>query len=224
MGGFSQFFTSSIGRKFSMALSALFLLIFLLQHFAINFISVISASAFNEISHFMGTNPLIQFAMQPILLFAVVFHFIMGFVLEIKNKNSREVKYAMNKGEANSTWVSRNMIFSGATILAFMGIHFYDFWIPEIIYKYVEVSAEVPDRYYEEMVNKFESPVRVGIYVLAFIFLALHLLHGFQSAFQSVGARHSKYTPLIVKLGKIYAIVIPIGFIFIALYHHFNAH
>ena len=224
MGGFSQFFTSSIGRKFSMALSALFLLIFLLQHFAINFISVISASAFNEISHFMGTNPLIQFAMQPILLFAVVFHFIMGFVLEIKNKNSREVKYAMNKGEANSTWVSRNMIFSGATILAFMGIHFYDFWIPEIIYKYVEVSAEVPDRYYEEMVNKFESPVRVGIYVLAFIFLALHLLHGFQSAFKSVGARHSKYTPLIVKLGKIYAIVIPIGFIFIALYHHFNAH
>jgi succinate dehydrogenase / fumarate reductase, cytochrome b subunit len=224
MGGFSQFFTSSIGRKFSMALSALFLLIFLLQHFAINFISVISASAFNEISHFMGTNPLIQFAMQPILLFAVVFHFIMGFVLEIKNKNSREVKYAMNKGEANSTWVSRNMIFSGATILAFMGIHFYDFWIPEIIYKYVEVSAEVPDRYYEEMVHKFESPVRVGIYVLAFIFLALHLLHGFQSAFQSVGARHSKYTPLIVKLGKIYAIVIPIGFIFIALYHHFNAH
>ena len=172
----------------------------------------------------MGTNPLIQFAMQPILLFAVVFHFIMGFVLEIKNKNSREVKYAMNKGEANSTWVSRNMIFSGATILAFMGIHFYDFWIPEIIYKYVEVSAEVPDRYYEEMVHKFESPVRVGIYVLAFIFLALHLLHGFQSAFQSVGARHSKYTPLIVKLGKIYAIVIPIGFIFIALYHHFNAH
>ncbi|MFY0652026.1 MAG: succinate dehydrogenase cytochrome b subunit [Cyclobacteriaceae bacterium] len=224
MSWFTQFFRSSIGRKFAMALSALFLLIFLLQHFAINLTSVFSPELFNEISHFMGVNPLIQFLMQPILIFAVVFHFVMGFVLEIKNKNSREVKYAMSKGEANSSWVSRNMIFSGATILAFIGLHFYDFWIPEIVYKYVEFSPEMPNRYHEELVHKFESPVRVGLYIISFVFLALHLLHGFQSAFQSMGARHSKYTPLIVKLGKIYAIVIPLGFVFIAIFHHLNAH
>ena len=222
MGWFSQFSKSTIGRKFAMALSALFLVFFLLQHFAINFTSVFSEDVFNEISHFMGTNPLVQFALQPVLIFAVVFHFGLGFALEIFNRNAREVKYAKNNGAANSTWVSRNMIWSGLTILGFLGLHFYDFWIPEIVHKYVEFAPEDPNRYFEEMVHKFESPVRVGLYVVSFVFLAMHLLHGFQSAFQSMGARHNKYTPLISKLGTIYAIVIPLGFIFIALFHHIN--
>ena len=221
-------FSSSIGRKFAMALSALFLMIFLLQHVSINFTSVFSADVFNNISHFMGTNPVVQFALQPILIFAVVYHFVMGFVLEIKNRNSREVKYAMNKGQANSTWFSRNMIVSGAVVLVFLGLHFYDFWIPEISTKFIEgdmsgmINGEY--RYYHEMVEKFHDPVRVGIYVLAFVLLSMHLLHGFQSAFQSIGARHPKYTPAIKKLGNIYAIVIPAGFIFIALFHHLTSH
>jgi len=211
-----------------MALSALFLMIFLLQHFVINFTSVFSETVFNDISHFMGTNALVQFALQPVLIFAVVYHFAMGFALEIKNRNSREVKYAMNKGQANSSWFSRNMIISGAVILAFLGLHFYDFWVPEITTKYIEgdmsgmINGEY--RYYHEMVEKFHDPVRVGIYSLSFILLAMHLMHGFQSAFQSMGARHPKYTPGIKKFGNIYAILIPAGFIFIALYHHLTSH
>ena len=221
-------FSSSIGRKFAMALSALFLMIFLLQHFVINFTSVFSETVFNDISHFMGTNALVQFALQPVLIFAVVYHFVMGFALEIKNRNSREVKYAMNKGQANSSWFSRNMIISGAVILAFLWLHFYDFWVPEITTKYIEgdmsgmINGEY--RYYYEMVEKFHDPVRVGIYSLSFVLLAMHLMHGFQSAFQSMGARHPKYTPGIKKFGNIYAILIPAGFIFIALYHHLTSH
>lgn len=223
-----KFFGSSIGRKYAMAASALFLIIFLLQHFAINFTSVFSEQVFNDLSHFMGTNPLVQFAMQPLLIFGVVFHFIMGFVLEIKNRQAREVKYAQYNGGANASWTSRNMILSGAVILAFLGLHFYDFWIPEIATKYVEgdLSGMVNGkfRYYHEMVEKFHDPVRVGIYCLSFVLLSLHLLHGFQSAFQSVGVNHNKYTPMIKKLGNLYAIVIPVGFIFIALFHHLSGH
>lgn len=211
-----------------MALSALFLMIFLLQHFAINFTSVFSEEVFNEISHFMGTNPLVQFALQPILIFAVVYHFVMGFALEIKNRNSREIKYAKNNGAANSTWFSRNMIVSGAVVLVFIGLHFYDFWIPEINVKYIQgdMSGMIDGsyRYYHEMVEKFHDPVRVGIYCVAFVLLAMHLLHGFQSAFQSMGVRHPKYTPGIKKFGNLYAILIPAGFIFIALYHHLTSH
>ena len=218
-----QLFSGSIGRKFAMALSALFLIIFLLQHFTINFTSVFSEQTFNELSHFMGTNPLVQFVLQPVLMFGVAFHFIMGFVLEIKNRNSREVKYAMNKGQANSSWMSRNMIWSGLFILFFLGFHFYDFWIPEMNYKYIQMNPEDPDRYYGEVVHMFENPARVVIYVLSFVFLTLHLLHGFQSAFQSTGARHSKYTPAIQKIGRAYAILIPLGFIFIAVYHFVNS-
>lgn len=207
-----------------MALSGFFLLLFLLQHLTVNFISVISPDGFNEASQFMGTNPLIQFVMQPILAFAVVFHLAMGIRLELQNRSARPIKYAMNKGNANSTWMSRNMIITGIMVLLFLGLHFYDFWIPELNVKYVQgdMSGMLPDggyRYWEELHHKFHDPIRVGIYVLAFVFLALHLMHGFQSAFQSVGFNHRKYTPVIKQLSNIYAVVVPLGFIIIAVYH-----
>lgn len=203
-----------------MALSGFFLLFFLLQHLTINFLSVISPDTFNEVSHFMGYNPVVQFLLQPVLLFGVVFHLVMGMYLELQNNKARGVKYASNKANANSTWMSRNMLITGIMILLFLALHFIDFWIPEIDYKFISVSPEDPTRYWEELHHKFENMIRVGVYVLSFIFLGLHLMHGFQSAFQSVGFNHNKYTPILKKLGTIYAIVVPATFIFIALFHH----
>jgi succinate dehydrogenase / fumarate reductase cytochrome b subunit len=223
----SGFFKSSIGRKVAMALSAFFLMLFLLQHFVINILSIFSADTFNQVSHFMGTNWLVQFVIQPILIFAVVFHFVMGFILELKNRKALGISYAKNNGGANSTWMSRNMIYSGLAILAFIVLHFIDFWIPEINTKYVigDMSgiAEGTEglRYFEELTHKFEDPLRVGAYVIAFVFLALHLLHGFTSAFQSVGVTAGR-KKLLQNIGKAYSIIIPLGFIIIALYHHFN--
>ncbi|MDG4950130.1 succinate dehydrogenase cytochrome b subunit [Weeksellaceae bacterium KMM 9724] len=215
-------FNSSIGRKFAMALSAFFLLIFLLQHFLINMLSVFSEDLFNSVSHFMGTNPFIQFAMQPILIAGIVLHFVLGFILELQNKKARPVAYAKSNPSHNSTWMSRNMIWSGLVILAFLGLHFYDFWLPEITHKYVNALPADETRYFGELAEKFHSPVRVGLYVVAFVLLMMHLLHGFQSAFQSMGANHRKYNGLIKGFGKVYAIVIPLGFIFIAVYHFLN--
>ena len=217
----SGFLTSSLAKKYALALSAFFLTFFLLMHVTINLLSVFSEDVFNIASHFMGTNPIIQFAMQPVLIFGVVFHFVMGFVLELKNKKAQGVKYFKDNGAANSTWMSRNMIYSGLAILAFIVLHFVDFWIPELKYKYVDVLPEDPTRYFHELQHKFISPLRVGAYVIAFVFLALHLLHGFQSAFQSMGL-NNKYTKGFEKGAKTYAIVIPLLFIFIALFHHFN--
>jgi succinate dehydrogenase / fumarate reductase cytochrome b subunit len=222
----SGFFKSSIGRKVSMALSAFFLMFFLLQHLAINLLSVFSPDTFNEVSHFMGTNPLVQFALQPVLIFAVVFHFVMGFILELKNKKAQGTSYAKNNGAANSTWFSRNMIYSGMTILAFIALHFIDFWFPEINTKFIQgdwsgVMEGVDGyRYHEELVHKFINPIRVAAYAVAFVFLGLHLAHGFTSAFQSVGANSLRKK--LEKLGTAYAIIVPLGFIFIALYHHLN--
>jgi succinate dehydrogenase / fumarate reductase cytochrome b subunit len=219
---------SSLARKYWMAISGLFLIVFLAQHFSINFLSVISKDAFNEVSHFMGTNPMVQFLLQPVLMAGVMFHFIMGFILELKNRQSRPVKYAAFNPAANSSWMSRNMIVSGLMVLLFLALHFYDFWIPEINIKYIQgdTSGLLHDgngyRYYEELVHKFTDPVRVALYVLSFLFLSLHLLHGFQSAFQSVGARHPKYYPTIQKVGTLYAVAIPVGFALIALYHFFT--
>lgn len=211
--------SSTIGRKYAMALSAMFLLIFLIMHLSVNLLSVCSPSAFNSASEFMGYNPLIQFLMQPVLGFAVVFHFVMGFVLELKNRSARPVKYAVNQGSANSTWMSRNMIISGLVVLAFLGLHLYDFWWHEINFKYVEANIPDNERFWAELHAKFADPIRVAFYVISFVLLGLHLAHGFQSSFQSVGARHPKYTPVIKALGTWYSILIPAGFIFIAVYH-----
>ena len=173
--------TSSIARKVAMALSGLFLVVFLAQHFTINVTAVIDPDTFNSLSHFMGHNFFVQFIAQPILIFGVIFHFVMGLVLEIRNRSARQISYKSFKGNKNSTWASRNMIISGAVILAFLGLHFYDFWFPEIVHKYVESHPEDATRYYGELVQKFESPIRTALYCLSFVLLALHLWHGITS-------------------------------------------
>lgn len=214
--------SSSVARKFSMALSALFLIIFLTQHFTINVTATFSPETFNSWSHFMGSNFLVQAILQPILIFAVVFHFVMGFILEYRNRNARGVKYVSFKGNKNSTWVSRNMIISGLAILAFLGLHFYDFWIPELVHKYIEgLPNNEAERYYPELVAKFESPIRTGLYSLAFVLLAMHLWHGFSSTFQSVGFAN-KYAKGLRTATLVYAVAIPAGFVFIAIYLHFQ--
>ncbi len=220
---------STLARKFLMAISGFFLIFFLLQHLLINFFSVINPELFNSASHFMGTNFLVQFLLQPLLLFGVLFHLIMGMYLDFQNKSARPIKYTINKPNKNSSWVSRNMIVTGIMIFLFLLLHFYDFWIPEIETKFINGDWSGLDnetkkfRYYEELTHKFEDAWRTVIYCVSFVFLGLHLSHGFQSAFQSTGFNHNKYTPIIKKAGYLYAIIIPSGFIFIALYHFFRA-
>ena len=124
---------SSIIKKFLMAISGIFLILFLTQHLLINLTSLIpdNGKTFNAISHFMGYNPFVQFILQPILMFGVCFHFIMGFFIELSNRSNR-INYAV--GGIKSSWVSRNMIITGLVILAFLFLHLYDFFIPEIDY------------------------------------------------------------------------------------------
>ena len=219
--------SSSIGKKLLMALSGFFLLVFLLQHFTINFLSLISKDLFNHVSHFMGTNVLVQFVLQPVLMFGVVFHLLMGMYLDRKNKLARPVRYAMESASQNSSWISRNMIITGIMIMLFLALHFYDFWIPEIRVKYIEGDMSGLHngefRYWHELNHKFHDVYRVIIYCVAFVFLSLHLMHGFQSSFQTAGVRHPRYTSAIKLIGYIYAIFIPLGFIIIAIYHHIFA-
>lgn len=222
----SGFFNSSIGRKYAMALSAFFLIFFLIVHLSINFTSLFSAELFNELSHFMGTNPLIQFGLQPVLIIGIIFHFVMGFVLEIKNKKAVGTKYFKNSGASNSSWVSRNMLYSGLVILAFLVLHFIDFWIPEINIKYIHGDTTGMDavgefRYFKELQHKFSELWRVVFYVICFVLLGLHLAHGFTSAFQSVGVASGRKKNMKL-FGKVYAIIIPLGFVIVAVYHFIN--
>lgn len=214
--------SSSLLRKLVMALSGLFLISFLSLHLAINLASVFSVELFNEWSHFMGYNKIVQLIMQPVLIAGVIVHFVMGFVLEIQNRKARGAQgYAIKGSGTNSSWVSRNMLISGAVVLAFIGLHMYDFWVHEMQYKYVEQLPIDTERYHAFTVAKFSTIERTLIYTISFILLAMHLYHGFASSMQTIGL-NNKYGRAIQAFAKIFSVAVPAGFIFIALFHHLN--
>ena len=213
---------SSIIKKLLMALSGLFLIIFIAQHLFINLTSILpdNGKTFNAISHFMGYNAFVQFVLQPILVFGVMFHFIMGFILEFQNRKTRNQKYIVSKTRAS--WASKNMIVSGLVVLSFLFLHFYDFWIPEIEYKYISPNTPDSSRYFEELVHKFKDNVaRTMIYCVSFLFLGLHLVHGFSSSLQTMGLKQ-KYLPMAVLASNIFSFFITVGFVLIAVIHYFH--
>ena len=212
---------SSILKKLLMALSGIFLMVFLIQHLAINLTSLIpdDGKTFNQISHFMGYNPLVQFILQPILIFGVCFHFTMGFILEYQNRKARNQKYIYHK--TKSSWISKNMIITGLVILGFLALHFYDFWIPEIEYKYIEMELSDSSKYFHELKEKFYGETfRTIIYCLSFVLLGMHLNHGLSSSFQSVGLSSAREKTLRTA-ANIYSVSISIGFTVIAIFHYF---
>lgn len=201
-----------------MALSGLFLIVFLAQHFIINITSVFpdDGKTFNALSHFMGNNLMVQFVLQPALILGVIVHFSLGIYLEIQNQRSRQFSYVKHSINNGTSWASRNMIISGLVILSFLIIHFYDFWVPEIMYKYVDHNPLDEHRYFHELQVRFQELFRVVIYCVSFILLALHLLHGFSSSMQSMGITKGP----IKFISTLFAVIIPAGFIFIAIFHY----
>ncbi len=209
MSGFSS---SSVGRKVIMSLSGLFLITFLLVHLGVNLTLFGGPELFNSASHFMATNLVIQ-VMQYVLAAGFILHIIMGINLELKNRAARPVKYVKNNPAANSGWASRNMIYTGLLILLFIILHLKDFFV-EI--KFGEVTSD-----YDLVTQLFKNPIYVIIYVFAFILLGIHLSHGFQSAFTSIGARKPKYYSCVKNLGIAYSYLIALGFSIIAIYFYF---
>ncbi|NOQ92890.1 MAG: succinate dehydrogenase [Flavobacteriaceae bacterium] len=204
--------SSSLGRKVAMSLSGFFLITFLLVHLGVNLTLFVGAETFNAASHFMATNPLIQ-VMQYVLAAGFIFHIAMGIRLELKNRASRPIKYAKNNAAANSGWASRNMIVTGILVLLFIVIHLKDFFIQ---IKFGEVHDD-----YLLVVELFKNPMYVLIYVIAFVLLGIHLSHGFQSAFTSVGARAPKYLKCVKNVGMAFSYLIALGFSVIAIYFYF---
>jgi succinate dehydrogenase / fumarate reductase cytochrome b subunit len=209
----NSFLNSSVAKKLFMAFTGLFLVLFLLVHLIANLTLFGGPDAFNAASHFMGTNPLIQ-VMQPVLALGFIAHIIMGIVLELKNKSSRPVKYSKNNAAANSSWPSRNMIITGVMIFAFLVLHIIQYFIP---FKTTEIH-----NHYEFVVDLFKNPIYTIVYVVAFILLGLHLVHGFQSSLTTTGIRRAKYQKCIVNLGIAYSILITVGFSAIAIWFYFN--
>jgi len=219
-----NFLGSSLGQKIIMSLTGLFLISFLTVHLLGN-LSLLSNDGgytFNTYAYFMTTNPLIKFISIG-LYFFIVLHTIQGLYITFKNRMARGSNRYAVKTKDNTSFSSRNMALLGTLVLAFLFIHMGDFWLrmkldwlPTVTYDgYAEPIADL----YGRVAMQFQNPLIVIAYVIGQIVLALHLWHGFQSAFQSLGLNHPKYTPFIKGLGKAYSILIPAGFALIPIVH-----
>ena len=216
-----KFLRSSLGKKVVMGLTGLFLITFLLVHCFVNahIFYMDGGVRFNEAAEFMGTNTLIRI-MEYVLFIGIIIHIVQALILTLENRKARPIKYAVNNPSANSKWYSRSMGLLGTLILFFLIIHLKHFWY---VSRLTDEITSGKETLFSEMKEVFADPMWVVMYVLSMFSLAYHLMHGFQSGFQTLGINHPKYTPFIKTVGVIFSIVIPFIFALmpIAIYFEF---
>jgi succinate dehydrogenase / fumarate reductase cytochrome b subunit len=210
-----DFYYSSIGKKVLMSLTGLFLIIFLTEHLIGNLLLFVNdkGATYEAYGEFLVSNPVIR-TIEIFLFLGIVIHGTLGVILWIKNRKIRPVKYKFYRLKDNSPLASRTAIISGVIIATFLYVHLKTFFIPS------RFSVEkVP--MYELIVHAFSDIWYVVFYLFALIVLGYHLRHGFQSAFQTLGLRNKKYTPLLDAFAFIVWFLIPLGFASIPIYFFF---
>jgi len=212
----SAFFTSSIGKKFVMALTGLFLISFLVIHVGIN--ACIWAndggSMFNRAANFMGATVVVRI-LEVVLFIGFIIHIIQGWVLEVQNRSKRKKGYAVTLGNRGSKWYSRAMGLLGTLLFLFLVMHISHFWIssritgdlPPVEYNGIEMH-----NLYSRIIEVFQSLTVVILYVLGCISLGYHLMHGFKSAFRTLGVHNNRYFSLIRATGYGFSIIVSLAF------------
>jgi len=217
--------TSSIGKKVMMSLAGLFLVVFLVVHLGINLSLIVADSreTFNKAAHFMGSNIIVRI-LEITLFGGFLLHMIYGIIVQLQNWLARPTRYRKENFSMTS-YFSKFMIHTAAIITVFLVIHLFDFYFR------AKLFGDVPSVVYDGkdyhdlgilVVEKFKIGWAVAFYIGCFLFLAFHLLHGFQSAFQTLGLNHKTYSPIIQYLGIIYTVLVVGGFITIPLYIYFR--
>ena len=199
------FLKTSVGKKVLMGLTGLFLISFLVVHVSLNSAIFFNdgGETFNAGADFMAHNPVIRI-MEIVLFAGLIIHIVQALMLTIANRKARPIGYAKIDGAANSSWYSRSMGILGSLLLLFLVSHLSHFWIDTkiAVFKHEEHNT------YLDMKEVFSHWYIVLIYLVGVISLCYHLLHGFQSAFQSLGLNHKNYTPLIKKVGVWFSIIV----------------
>lgn len=207
------FLQSSIGKKLVMGLTGFFLISFLVVHCLLNSFIFFNDGGllFNEGAKFMAENPIIRI-MEIVLFIGLILHMVQALALTRQNQKARPVKYAVTNGKANSKWYSRSMGILGSLLLIFLVVHLANFWVKSRFTGLPGEDANGNENLYAVMLEVFKNPIVIGVYLLGVFSLAFHLLHGFPSAFQTLGWNHPKYNPVIVRVGAVFSIVISIIF------------
>jgi succinate dehydrogenase / fumarate reductase cytochrome b subunit len=206
----SSMFKSSLGKKLVMGITGLFLISFLMVHCFLNSLIFLNdgGETFNLGAEFMAKNWIIR-AMEIVLFGGLLWHIIQAAILTRENKKARPVAYAVSNPSANSKWYSRSMGLLGTVLLIFLIIHLRHFWV---VSRFTDEITSGRETLFNEMKEVFSQLWVVILYCLAMVSLGYHLLHGFKSAFQTLGWNHVKYNSIIEKTGVIISIVLPVLF------------
>ena len=220
----SGIFTSSIGKKLLMSLAGIFLIVFLLVHMGINLLVIIyeDPMVYNKAAHFMTSNILIKI-FEIILFGGFLLHIIYALILQIQNWIARPSRY--NKANySNTSFFSKFMIHTAIITLTFLVIHMMDFYIKAKFGHATEaiVDGVVYHDFASEILDKFKMLPFVIFYIAAFVFLGFHLIHGFQSAFKTLGMDNRKYTPVIQVLAIFYCTLVVAGYSIIPVIIYFS--
>ena len=204
-----------------MSLAGLFLCLFLLVHLGINLMLLRNdgGEVFRIAVGFMTTNVLIK-VMEVVLFGGFMIHIAWAILLQVQNWLARPRNYAVIN-YSQSSFFSKYMIHTGAIILIFLFLHFMNFYFVKLGLSTApqgQNTVESPHDFYDMAINLFSQPAYSIIYIFFMLILSFHLIHAFQSAFQTLGINHKKYTPAIKIIGLIYAIAVPAGFALIPLH------
>jgi succinate dehydrogenase / fumarate reductase cytochrome b subunit len=207
---------SLITTKLIIGTTGVLLFLYLILHIAGNALVFFGPEIFNTYSYKLISNPLVA-PVEIGLLIVFLIHVVKAVTMTVKNQAARPAKYAKKEragGTSQKNLASSTMILTGLALLIFIPIHVWMFkYGPEYQYG----ASEMRDLYRLEREN-FSSPVAVVFYVLAMVFVGMHLWHGVASSFQSLGIAGPRFTPLIRKVGKVSAVIIAGGFIVIAVW------
>jgi succinate dehydrogenase / fumarate reductase cytochrome b subunit len=207
----SELFTSSVGKKIVMSLTGLFLISFLVVHVGLN--ACIWANdggvMFNKAAHFMGSMIVIRL-LEVGLFIGFIIHIIQGLVLEFQNLSKRGTAYQIKLGNKGSKWYSRSMGLLGTLILLFLILHLSHFWVPNRSHQGWLLGEEI--NLYERMKTVFSELWIVVIYVLGCFSLCWHLIHGFQSAFRTLGVSNNRYLAIINNIGIGFSVIVSLAF------------
>lgn len=207
-----------------MAFAGLFLITFLFVHLGINLLLLLPDSDwFNLAAHFMGTNIVIK-VFEVVLFGGFIIHIIYGLIVQIQNWLARPTRYKV-EGWSHKSPFSKFMIHTAILIFIFLAIHLSDFYLKAKVFGDIG-SVDIEGKEIHDMaalvLAKFHFPVYVFGYIIMMVFLGFHLHHGFQSAFQTLGISHTKYTPIIEFLSLVVSVILSLGFIIIPLIIYFG--
>ncbi len=213
-----HFFQSSIGKKILMATTGVLLGFFLVAHLAGNLLLFGGAEMFNNyVLSLTAMKPLVRIA-EVILTLIFLGHIISGIRVTLENKKAKPRSYKIAPGNSTATFHSRTMAVSGSIVFIFLVFHLQTFW-----WSFQKMHGVDAD-FYQVVVNSeigYSNPLVAIFYIIALILLALHLRHGFQSAFQTFGLADSRYKSMVEKIAVLFWLIIPVGFISIPLYFGF---